>query len=208
MGQREGRTRALSSTEQEENLDTFEVLLAERACERLTYQYCRLADEGNHARLADLFTEDGCFDLRDMRLEGRDRIWQVFAEREAVREFRTLHVCTNILIDVETPTEARGVVYVSLYRRRGPLDWTIPVPSTLPALVGTYHDTYARVDGTWLIRSRVQRVPFIDPADEGWALRAPDDPTGSRRVASFNRRRGVRERRNATSETGKGQAHE
>lgn len=144
------------------------MLLAERACERLTHQYCRFVDEGNHSRLADLFTEDGSFDLRAMRLEGRDQIRRVFTEREAVRELRTLHVCTNILIDVGTPTQASGVVYLSLYRRRGPVDWTIPVPSTLPALVGTYHDTYARVDGSWLIRSRVQRVPFMDPSD-GWS---------------------------------------
>jgi len=150
-------------------VDALALLLAERACERLIYQYCRVVDDGNHSLLADLFTEDGIFDNGDMRLEGREQIRRVFTEREAVRELRTRHVCTNVLVDVRAPTQASGVVYLSLYRRRGPVDWTVPVPSTLPVLVGSYHDSYARVEGTWLIRSRVQQAPFVDPSDDGWS---------------------------------------
>lgn len=149
-------------------MDDIERLVAERTCERLTYRYCQVVDFGHASRLADLFTEDGVFDNRDLRLTSREQIRRVFSEREHVRELRTRHVCTNILVDVLGPTEATGVVYLCLFRRRGPVDWSIPVASTLPVLVGSYHDEYARVDGTWLISSRVQQAPFVDPDDAGW----------------------------------------
>lgn len=112
-------------------MDDLELLPAERACERLIHQYCRVVDDGNHSLLAELFTEHGLFDNRDMRLEGRAQIRRVFTEREAVRELRTRHDRTNILADVTSPMEASGVIYRSPYRRRGPVDWTFPVPWTL-----------------------------------------------------------------------------
>lgn len=146
----------------------MERLLAERECERLTYRYCQAADFGHASRLADLFTGDGVFDNRDLRLHGRDEIRRVFSEREKVRELRTRHVCTNVLVDVLDADRATGVVYLCLYRRRGPLDWSVPVASTLPVLVGSYHDEYAREDGRWLIASRLQQAPFQDPSDPSW----------------------------------------
>jgi len=152
-------------------VDDLERLLAERACERLCYDYCRVVDEGHHSLLADLFTEDGLFAVPGLRLDGRDVIRRFFTEREAMKELRTRHVCTNVSVDVTSPTGAAGVVYLTLYRRRGPVDWTVPVPTTLPALVGTYHDRYARVGGRWLLRSRVQEAPFVDP-DEANPLTA------------------------------------
>jgi hypothetical protein len=146
-------------------VDVLERMLAERACERLCYDYCRVADEGHHSLLADIFTEDGIFDIPGLRLDGREAIRRFFTEREARKELRTRHVCTNVSVDVRSRTEATGLVYLTLYRRRGPVDWSVPVPTTLPALVGTYHDRYARSGGQWLLRSRVQEAPFVDPDD-------------------------------------------
>lgn len=146
-------------------MDDLERLLAERACERLSYDYCRVADEGNHSLLADLFTEDGLFAIPGLRLDGLAAIRRYFTEREPMKDLRTRHVCTNVSVDLTSQTEAVGVLYLTLYRRRGPVDWSVPVPSTHPALVGTYYDKYARVGERWLIRSRLQEAPFVDPED-------------------------------------------
>jgi hypothetical protein len=149
-------------------MDHLERLVAERDCERLTHRYCRFADRGEASRLAELFTEDGLFELPDLRLRGRKEIAGTFARREALTELRTLHLCTNIDVEVEDETTARGWVNLCLFRRWAAGDGDLAVPVTAPALVATYDDVYARVDGHWLIAARTQHVLFADPSDTGW----------------------------------------
>jgi hypothetical protein len=150
-------------------VELMDRIAAERECERLTYRYCEAVDFGHASRLADVFAEDGVFDNGDLRLVGREQVRRVFAEREQVRELRTRHVCTNVHIDVTSATSATGVVYLTLYRRRGPEDWSVPVAETAPAVVGSYHDRYVRTDAGWLIASRRLEAAFADPAAAGWS---------------------------------------
>ena len=149
-------------------MDALETLVAERDCTRLTYRYCRFADRGEASRLAELFTEDGLFQTPGMVLRGRAEIAHTFAQREALTDLQTLHLCTNIDIEVLDATTARGWVNLCLYRRWRDAGSSAPVALTTPSLVGSYDDAYARVDGRWLIVSRVQRVVFADPSDTGW----------------------------------------
>ena len=143
-------------------------IVAERNCERLTYRYCRYADFGEATRLAELFTEDGLFATPDMTLRGRDEIAHTFAQRESLIDLRTIHLCTNLDVEVVDEQTARGWVYLCPFRRWREPGSTAPVPSTSPALVAAYEDTYEVVDGKWLIRSRIQHVAFADLADTGW----------------------------------------
>ena len=149
-------------------MDDVERLVAERDCARLTHRYCRFADRGEASRLAELFTEDGLFRTPGMVLRGRAEIAHTFAEREALTDLQTLHLCTNIDVEVLDATTARGWVNLCLFRRWRDAGSTAPVPQTAPSLVASYDDRYARVDGRWLMASRVQRVVFADPADTGW----------------------------------------
>lgn len=149
-------------------MDALETLVAERDCARLTYRYCRFADQGEASRLAELFTEDGLFQTPGMTLRGRVEIGQTFAEREALTDLQTLHLCTNLDIEVLDDSTARGWVNLCLFRRWREAGSTGPVAVTAPSLVAAYDDTYARVEGRWLLASRVQRVVFADPADTGW----------------------------------------
>lgn len=142
----------------------LEHLVAERACERLSFAYAAAADEGRHSRLADLFTPDGLFAVPDLRLEGREAIRRFFVGREALTDLRTLHVLTNIAVDVRSPGTADGLVYLTLYRRRS-AEPGVPVSTTRPALLGRYRDRYARVGSRWLFASRTQDVLFADPDD-------------------------------------------
>jgi hypothetical protein len=150
-------------------MDLMERIAAERECERLTYRYCEAVDLGHASRLADVFAADGVFDAGGLYLVGREEIRRVFTEREQVRELRTRHVCTNVHIDVLDQATATGVVYLTLFRRRGSEDWSVPVPSTSPALVGSYHDDYVRGGEGWRIARRRQEVVFVDPSDAGWS---------------------------------------
>jgi hypothetical protein len=149
-------------------MDELGRLLAERECERLTYRYCRFADFGQASRLAEVFTEDGVFDTPDMTLAGREAIARRFQRREALADLRTLHLCTNIDVEVADECSASGWVYLSLFRRWRDTGSTAPVPTTVPSLVAVYEDGYARVDGRWLIARRTQHALFADPSDTGW----------------------------------------
>jgi ketosteroid isomerase-like protein len=155
-------------------MEMLDRIAAERACERLTYRYCEAVDFGHASRLADVFAADGVFDAGGLHLVGREQIRRVFAERELVRELRTLHVCSNLDVTVLDDVTAAGVVYLTLYRRRGSADWSVPVPTTLPAVIGSYHDRYVRTTDGWRIASRRQEVVFVDPADTGWSPAGTD----------------------------------
>ena len=149
-------------------MNDLDRLLAIKDCERLTYQYCRFADLGEAQRLGEVFTEDGLFKTPGMALRGRTDISRAFTERAALAELQTLHLCTNIDIEVVDDSTARGWVYLCLLRRWRTAGNTEPVPVTTPSLAAVYEDEYTRVDRNWLIASRVQRVLFADPTDTGW----------------------------------------
>lgn len=153
-------------------MKTLDRLAAERSCQRLTYRYCRFADFGRASRLAEIFTDDGIFTTPEMTLSGREEIARAFDRRAALDDLRTIHLCTNLDIEVLDEQTARGWVYLCLFRRWREPGSSGPVPRTSPALVAAYEDTYAVQDGTWLIRSRIQHVAFVDPSDTGW-IRPP-----------------------------------
>ena len=97
-------------------MDDLERLLAERACERLIVEYCRLVDFGEAARIADLFTEDGVWSGVDLVLDGREEIRAWFVKRQGLERRVSRHICTNIGVDVLSPDEARSVCYLVNYR--------------------------------------------------------------------------------------------
>lgn len=149
-------------------MDELERLVAERECARLTHRYCRFADFGQASRLAELFTQDGVFSLPGRVLTGRSEIARTFAEREALDDLRTAHLCSTIDVEVENRHSARGWVYLSLHRRWREAGSSGPARSALPAVVAAYEDEYSAASGTWLIASRTQHVLFEDPDDPGW----------------------------------------
>lgn len=149
-------------------MDDVTRLVAQRDCERITYRYCRFADFGQASRLAGLFTADGVLSLPGMLLSGREEIARTFAQREALTDLITAHLCTNIDVEVIDGQSAHGWVYLCLYRRWRAAASTAPAVSSAPAVVAAYEDVYAMESGHWLIRSRTQHVLFADPEDPGW----------------------------------------
>ena len=81
-------------------MDDLARLLIERECGRLPLLFARYADNGDHAALANLFTED-CEFARpfqpDHPFYGRDRVQAIFRDRPPIL---VRHLVTNVLLEV------------------------------------------------------------------------------------------------------------
>lgn len=143
-------------------MDDLERLLAERACERLIVEYCRLVDFGNAAKIADLFTEDGRWEGTDLVLDGREQIRDWFTQRQGVTRRVSRHVCTNVGVDLLSDSEAESMCYMINYRHDRPEgDTSLPVPAEHPKYVGELHDRFRRTPHGWRFASRRVEVSFI-----------------------------------------------
>jgi ketosteroid isomerase-like protein len=143
-------------------MDELERLLAERACERLIVEYCRLVDFGEAARIADLFTEDGVWSGVDLVLNGREEIRAWFVKRQALERRVSRHICTNVGVDVVSPDEANSVCYLVNYRHdRREGDDATPVPTEVPKFVGECRDAFRRTADGWRFTRRHVDVAFV-----------------------------------------------
>jgi len=139
----------------------LEELLIERACERLLVEYARRVDFGEAAAIADLFTEDGRWEGTDLVLDGREEIRAWFSERGRLERRVARHVCTNIAVTVESPTEAASLCYMLDYRHdRRDGDLTLPVPADPPKYIGELQDHFRLTDEGWRFASRRVTVAF------------------------------------------------
>jgi len=141
-------------------MDEAQLLLIERACERLVTTYCHLVDHGQAAEIAALFTDDGAWTSSETAMTGRLEIMRGFQRRQNNHLRRSRHICSNLLIDVLDADNARGVAYVTLYRHDGPAGRKTS-PLGAPELVGEYRDTFARTTEGWRFRRREVSVDFL-----------------------------------------------
>jgi hypothetical protein len=141
-------------------MDDLNRLLIERACERLVTQYCHFVDHGEAERISELFTGDGVWSSPENTMTGRDAIRAGFAARQKNTKRMSRHVCSNLLIDVEDETTARGVVYLTLYRHDGEPGRRTS-PSAVPAIVGEYRDTFVKTAEGWRFQRRDTVVSFV-----------------------------------------------
>lgn len=145
------------------DLDVLDVVLAERACERLIVEFVRRLDLGVPGDVAELFTEDGVWQWPDgdRRVQGRAALRDYFAARPADRLSR--RVSTNILVTVDTPVSASSTSYFTTYRVDGHTGGI--VAGRAPVNVGHYEDTFQRIDGTWLLAARTTIIAFGGPTE-------------------------------------------
>jgi uncharacterized protein (TIGR02246 family) len=144
------------------------VLIAERACQRLIYQYARLVDSGQAAQVADLFTEDGVWTGADGRsMQGRAEILAAFSGRQALSRRKSRHVMTNVQIDTDGDHTATGIAYLINYRHdtTGPPD-DGPGPARHPKFVGDYHLRFRRDNDQWRIEALRFDLAFLRRHEE------------------------------------------
>lgn len=121
---------------------------AEADCARLVALYANLNDEARWDELAALYAEDGVMyrpTAPDAGIAGREAILAAFKARPPRK---TRHVCSNVVIDVESPTTARGTSAMLLFTGDG-------VP-----LVGSFHDRFVLTGDGWRFAERRGSLTF------------------------------------------------
>lgn len=125
-----------------------EAIVAE--CQRVIVSFAHRLDHRQFADAAQLFADDGEWERHGDRLIGRTQILEVISARaETVVE---RHVMTNIAVEVLTPTRARAVSYVMIFRGDGASG--SPVTLAGPQSVGEFHDTLRLTEDGWRLSSR------------------------------------------------------
>ena len=107
-------------------------------CERLIYRFLQVL-EGEQAKVADLFAEDG----RAFELVGREKIREHFAGIAAVDNNVNVVLSTNLLIDVDDEDHARATNYVTHYvADREADDLTDPMGGRVSGVLDILPSTY------------------------------------------------------------------
>ena len=136
-------------------MDLLERIAIERECGRLPLLFARYADNGDHAALANLFTED-CEFARPFQPDhpffGRDRVQAIFRDRPPIL---VRHLVTNVMVDVISPTEARGTNYLAMLSSHAS---TTPPQEAGALYVGGFEDHYVKSPQGWQFKSRYGRV--------------------------------------------------
>jgi ketosteroid isomerase-like protein len=132
------------------------------AIRNLKARYAALCDDQYDADgIAALFTEDALWESPALgRFEGREAIRGFFRGASGIFSF-AIHYSLNGHIEVESDTA----------RAR----WYLFMPCTVAAgnqavwRAGIDHETYVRVDGTWMFRHKRSEPLMSVPFEIGWA---------------------------------------
>jgi hypothetical protein len=130
-------------------------LRIEAECAKLPLLFARYADNGDHAALAALFTEDCTFARPfqpDFPFFGRDRVQAIFRDRPPIL---VRHVVSNVLVEVISENEARGTNYLAMLSSHAS---TMPPQEAGGLYVGGFEDHYVKTVDGWKFMSRYGNV--------------------------------------------------
>ncbi len=115
---------------------------AEADCARLIALYANLNDEARWDEVAELYANDGIMvrpTAPNAPVAGREAILEAFKARPPRT---TRHICSNVVIDVESDSTARGTSAMLLFTGEG------------APLVGSFHDRFILTDEGWRFAER------------------------------------------------------
>jgi hypothetical protein len=130
-------------------VDASERHAIEWECARLINLYALLNDEARWDEVAALYAPDGVMarpTAPDQPIVGRDAILAAFKGRP---QRTTRHACSNIVIDVETATSARGQSAMLLF-----------TSADKPPLIGGFEDQFVLTDDGWRFAERRGTLTF------------------------------------------------
>ncbi|TCK19598.1 SnoaL-like protein [Ancylobacter aquaticus] len=133
--------------------DAVTRLIIESEVRRLLAQYAHNLDFGDVEANGELLA-DAQFTVVDQSITGKDNIANFLRtnlQYHSDKTPRTWHSVSNILIEVQSATEARSVCYFTVHQQTDGL----PLQ---PIVTGRYIDTFALRDGKWRFASRA-----VDP---------------------------------------------
>lgn len=118
-------------------------------CARLINLYARLNDAARWEEVAALYAPDGLMTrptAPDAPIIGRDAILAAFQARPPRT---TCHVCSTIVVTVESATRARGTSAMLLF-----------TTADAPPLVGGFEDVFVLTDEGWRFAERRGSLVF------------------------------------------------
>lgn len=143
-------------------MDRVTELVIEQACAKLVNQFAVFNDMGRFHELVDLFIEDGRYArpiAPEVFIVGKTDILVSFEARSKDRVGR--HLISNIIIDVLSPTTAKGVCYVALYS--GTLDHKAEkfgLQAQPSQFIGEYQDDFVLTAQGWKFAQRKGYITF------------------------------------------------
>ncbi len=141
--------------------DALERLRIERECEQLSLKFAAYVDSHEHERLLTILTPQALF-VRptepDQPIRGAEAI--VASYRRQLTGYVAAHLCTNILIEVESAERARGTTRILFFaaEEKAPAGPTGRVPAM--QRVGEFQDVFVRTGDGWRIAERRSRLIF------------------------------------------------
>jgi hypothetical protein len=132
-------------------MTTNDQMAAAIACEKLSVAFANHIDARRYDELIALFADDGVFERGGKPVKGHAAIRAEMDRRPL--DMVTMHVCTNILIDVTGPDRATGVTYyLAIVHNKA----TGPGPHPLSGIetAGMFQDVFTRTPAGWRIAER------------------------------------------------------
>jgi hypothetical protein len=138
-------------------LSDVEILSIERQCTQLVLDFAYAIDRKQFAKLGDIFDEAGTYTRPiepDILVKGRDNILRLFDSRPPDRI--TMHLYSNIRIDVQSATSARGSSRVVLIAGSTNNDKhpQFGHKADPKMLYGGYDDEFVKTAAGWRILNR------------------------------------------------------
>lgn len=136
-----------------------EKALIEHACGRLVLESVAANDRQDYEAFAAFFTSDGLLHRPNGEpLCGHEEIIESYRSRP--RNRITRHLCSNILVDVESPQAARATTYVVLYSADSlQADRHLGAKCDPRTLIGELEDRFRLTLDGWRIAER--RAKFV-----------------------------------------------
>jgi hypothetical protein len=140
-------------------LSDYDRVVIEQACTRLVLESIAANDRQDYAAFAALFTSDGLLHRPNgAPLCGYDEIVESYRTRP--RNRITRHICTNILVHVDSPHAAHGMTYVVLYSADAlNSDKHFGAKCDSRTLIGELEDNFKMTMDGWRIAER--RAKFV-----------------------------------------------
>jgi ketosteroid isomerase-like protein len=136
-------------------VNELDVLLIQRACERVIIESATCNDARQWAALAALYTVDGVVVRPNgQRVEGRAAIEAAYSAGSPDRVTR--HLCANLRVDVSGPDAAHATTTVLIVSgvRTDESDVVFGVVSNEHHIVGEFADDLVRTHAGWRIAER------------------------------------------------------
>lgn len=128
-------------------------------CQKLIQSFYGFLDEKRYDDLAELFAPEGAWVRLGNELVGPEGIKRAMRERDS---WLTMHLVSNLRIDVVSPERAETVQYVTLYRQEGYDPASGPGPVVMPLGILRHADTLVLRDGAWKFLRKTSRAVMVN----------------------------------------------